>query len=196
MEAEVNSIGSFVRLTENQEWAAIVERAMLNGWRWEDIQNLWGPIYPWSVFISLLLLAGILYCALRIWQIRRIEYHQFHRESHPIEAEDKPRTQLRWNRVMEHASSKEEHEWRLAILEADIMLNELLDVRGYKGETMADKMKQVVRADFNTIDDAWEAHKVRNKVAHEGSQTPLSEQEKNRVIGLYARVFREFGFIE
>lgn len=193
---ELNSVGSFVRLTENQEWAAIIRREVLTGWRWETIQDLWGPLYPWTVFFSLILLAGILYCALRIWQIRRIEYHHFHRESHPIAAEDIPRTHLRWRRVMEHASSEEEHQWRLAILEADIMLNELLDLRGYKGETMGDKMKQVVRADFNTIDDAWEAHKVRNKVAHEGSQVPLSEQEKNRVIGLYARVFREFGFIE
>ena len=76
------------------------------------------------------------------------------------------------------------------------MLNELLDVLGYRGETMADKMKQVVRGDFNTIDLAWEAHKVRNRVAHEGAEHLLSGREARRVISLYEQVFREFKFIE
>ena len=75
------------------------------------------------------------------------------------------------------------------------MLNELLDLQGYKGETMAEKLKQVSRTNFNTVDDAWEAHKMRNKVAHEGVEYHIDEREKNRVINLYQRVFKEFGFI-
>ena len=85
---------------------------------------------------------------------------------------------------------------RLAILEADIMLNELLDLQGYKGETMADKMKQVDRAGFNTIDLAWEAHKIRNRIAHEGAEHELSAREARRVIDLYERVFKEFRIVE
>ena len=38
-----------------------------------------------------------------------------------------PRTQLRWNGILEEANSDDERKWRLAILEADIMLNELLE---------------------------------------------------------------------
>ena len=83
----------------------------------------------------------------------------------------------------------------MSILEADILLNELLDVLGYRGETMADKMKQIVKADFNTIDLAWEGHKIRNRIAHDGAQFPLSARDARRVIGLYEQVFREFKFI-
>ena len=86
--------------------------------------------------------------------------------------------------------------WRLAILEADIMLNELLDLQGYKGETMADKMKQADRANFNTIDAAWEAHKVRNRIAHEGEGHEISAREARRVIDLYERVLKEFRIVE
>ena len=75
------------------------------------------------------------------------------------------------------------------------MLNELLDLQGYKGETIADKMKQVDRAKFNSIDAAWEAHKIRNRVAHEGTTADLDAREARRVIGLYERVFKEFHYI-
>ena len=75
------------------------------------------------------------------------------------------------------------------------MLGELLDSLGYKGETMADKMRSVDRANFNTIDLAWEAHRARNQIAHEGLQQPLAAREARRIIGLYERIFREFRFI-
>lgn len=185
----------FVEVTEQPEWAAIAQREVRTGWTPETVFLVWGGLYPLAIIVSLLLAVGIAYCAIRISQIRKIEHANFHKHAHSVHHEDIPRTRLRWNRIMEHANSGDEHQWRLAILEADIMLNELLDVQGYKGETMGEKMKMVNRANFNSIDEAWEAHKVRNRVAHEGSENPLTEREKNIVISQYARVFKEFGFI-
>jgi len=34
---------------------------------------------------------------------------------------------------------------------------------------MGDKLKAVEKSDFNSIELAWEAHKARNMIAHEGS---------------------------
>jgi hypothetical protein len=115
---------------------------------------------------------------------------------HPVAAHDVSRIQLRWNGIVEEANSDDERKWRLAILEADIMLNELLDVQGYRGETMADKMKKVDRGSFRSIDAAWEAHRVRNQIAHQGSAHLLSGREARHVIGLYEEVFREFKVVE
>ncbi len=158
--------------------------------------------HNWSVFVavsmllSLLLSTGMIYCFIRIRQVRHQERLKFQAAEHTVVAHDLPRTQLRWNRIIDQASSSSEQNWRLSILEADIMLNELLDMEGYKGETMADKMKQVDRAVFNTIDQAWEAHKIRNQIAHEGANYHLDEREVRRVIALYGRVFREFKLIQ
>ena len=68
------------------------------------------------------------------------------------------------------------------------MLDELLTVQGYHGDTVGDKMKQVERSDFNTIDLAWDAHKVRNRIAHEGSEHDLNAREVRRVIALYPQL--------
>ncbi|MBI5003953.1 hypothetical protein HZC00_02575 [Candidatus Kaiserbacteria bacterium] len=156
----------------------------------------WISFVVFSTLVSLCLIAFIIYCSMRIKQIRANEEEKFAASAHTITSQDVSRTQMRWHRITEQIHSDGEQNWRLAILEADIMLGELLDVLGYRGETMGDKMRNVERADFNTIDMAWEAHRARNKVAHEGTSLLLNAREARRVIALYERVFREFQFIE
>jgi len=148
-----------------------------------------------TLLLSIPFLAVVIYCWLRILQIRRRERLTFRAAQRTVVSQDIPRTQLRWNRVVDQANSSNPESWRLAILEADIMLNELLDLQGYKGETIADKMKQVDRHKFNSIESAWEAHKIRNRIAHEGGLT-LTPREVRSAITLYERVFREFRYLE
>lgn len=163
---------------------------------YDTLMHDWGIFVALSLFVSLLMATLIIYCVIRILQIRHHERLKFEAAQATIASHDVPRSQLRWNRIREEVGSEDEQKIRLAILEADIMLNELLDTLGYKGETMADKMRQVDRANFNTIDLAWEAHRARNAIAHQGTGTTLTLHEARRIIGLYEKIFREFRFIE
>jgi hypothetical protein len=163
---------------------------------YDTLFNNWSTFVAFSLLVSLGLAALIIYCAVRMFQIRQIERQRFAAMQTSVASHDVPRTQLRWRRVLEQANSDQEQARRLSILEADIMLNELLDSLGYKGETMADKMRNVDRVNFNTIDLAWEAHKTRNRIAHEPDAHLMSVREIRRVISLYERIFREFRFIE
>ena len=86
-------------------------------------------------------------------------------------------------------------DWRQAIIEADVMLDDMLDKMGYPGVSIGDKLKNIEESDFETLDKAWEAHKVRNRIAHDGGEYKLSYDEVARVIGLYHDVFREFYWI-
>lgn len=156
----------------------------------------WALFVAISIMFSLLLGVACIYCAIRILQVRHTERARHKAYAHTVAVKDVPKTQLRWNRIREQIASGDEKQWRLAILEADIMLSELLDVQGYKGETMADKLKQVTRTNFNTVDQAWEAHQVRNRIAHEGSTLHLDERLARRTISMYEHVFREFKFVE
>jgi len=82
------------------------------------------------------------------------------------------------------------------VLEADIILGEMLEKMGYiKGETIGDKLKTIEQSDFNSLDQAWEAHRIRNMIAHGGSDYILTEREAKRVIGLYEQVFKEFRYV-
>jgi len=150
-----------------------------------------------STLLSLLFLSGIVYSVIRLNQItakRRKTEHQ--RESPAYAAAvAKERVNTRWERVIAHVQSENASDWRLAILESDIMLAELLERMGYAGENVGEKLKTIEQSDFNTIEDAWEAHKVRNLIAHQGSDYLLSKREAQRVVSLYANVFREFRYI-
>ncbi len=101
----------------------------------------------------------------------------------------------KWKQIVEHAESDIPSNWRLAIIEADIMLDDLLFQLHLPGDTMGEKLKAVEKSDFNTIENAWEAHKTRNMIAHEGSDFLLSKRETLRIISLYESVFKEFHMI-
>ena len=113
----------------------------------------------------------------------------------PPAPRDVSRNVMRWRRIVEEAGSETEQNWRLAILEADIMLGEVLDNLSLPGETIGDKLKAVERSDFTTVDLAWEAHKIRNQIAHEGSSFLLNQRETKRILSLYQAVFEEFHII-
>jgi hypothetical protein len=96
--------------------------------------------------------------------------------------------------VRELANTTNESDWRLAILEADIMLNDLLKEQGYRGEGIGERLRDANPLQFATLDLAWQAHKVRNDIAHAARDFHLSQREANATIDLYRRVFEEFNF--
>lgn len=100
-----------------------------------------------------------------------------------------------WDRIIDLVSTSNENDWRQAILEADIILDRLLDHMGYTGAEVGEKLRSAQIGDFVTLDAAWEAHKVRNRVAHDGLAYTLNRREAIRVLGLFEKVFREFNFI-
>jgi len=96
---------------------------------------------------------------------------------------------------MEHVESANANDWRLAILEADIMLDEFMENLGYHGDTLGEKLKKVEKSDMSSIDKAWEAHKIRNLIAHEGGDFVISHREARRVVNMYREVFEEYRYI-
>ncbi len=112
---------------------------------------------------------------------------------------EKPKTESlsnrRWANVQTLIKSYNQNDWKQAILEADTILEEMLEKIGYEGNTIGEKLKQVNPDDFITLNHAWEAHKMRNRIAHNDGRLKLSKNEAERVIELYKEVFSEFFYI-
>ena len=94
----------------------------------------------------------------------------------------------KWNVVSSYMNDEMEAMWRLGIIEADNLLYEVLDEKGYKGDTLGEMLKD---ANFRSLHQAWDAHKVRNRIAHDGSSYTLTDREARRVYHLYEEVMRE-----
>lgn len=163
-----------------------------------SLTNFWSV---WKWFAVALSLFAFAICVYSFFKLREIEEEEEKIFGHSPEDiflnEDvaKGNENEKWVKIMAHAHSENPAEWRLAIIEADIMLDELLNDLEYQGEGVGEKLKSVDPTDMLTLDKAWEAHKIRNRIAHSGQDFELSERETKRVIKLFEEVFREFGVI-
>ena len=149
-----------------------------------------------GMVVAIVLLVCVLYVRIRLIQVEhhgfleKEEEERLHRMEH-AEAEKNPR----WELISSLAGSSNESDWRRAIIEADIMLQALLVERGIPGETLGDQLKNANPLQFTTLDIAWEAHRMRNAIAHLGEAFPLSERDMRATIDQYRRVFEEFDYI-
>lgn len=153
--------------------------------------HAWG-IFGLAAVLSVLVGLGVIvYSSVRMYQIKAREDHEKYSTVAP-EVAEKNKDHSRWAHIKTLIESAQESDWRQAIIEADIMLEEVLNQAGYTGATVGDRLKT---AQFPSINDAWEAHKVRNEIAHQGSAYHLDDSFAYRTIQKYERVFKEFGEI-
>lgn len=147
------------------------------------------------IFLNIFLAVCILYIAMKIFKIRAEEIKELIEHTvRPGQEEPEKKESAIWKKITTLADSDNSSDWKLAIIEADKALDNMLSVIGYQGDGVGDKLMGVESGDFLSLDDAWEAHKIRNKIAHQ-SDFNLPEREVKRVIGLYEKAFREFDYI-
>ena len=146
-----------------------------------------------ALLIAAFFLILIIYWIMRIAKVREKDEQKLGKMI-AIEPVSKRKNE-KWEAVMHHIGSDNPSDWRLAIIEADNILDEMTQAIGYRGDDLGERLKQVKPGDFLTLQSAWEAHKVRNRIVHEGSDYVLDKKEAHRIIGLYEGVFREFDYI-
>lgn len=156
-------------------------------------------------FITIFFITIISYCAIRMLEIRKKEHahlhheiHEYakrHGEEHESHAAQNISQNSSWNKVLTYLASDSSSDWKLAIIEADTILDVLMKDLGFKGQSLGDRLKMSSQETFNGLSSAWEVHTIRNKIAHEGLNFELSKHEANRVIAIYESIFRQYGFI-
>lgn len=152
------------------------------------------------------LITIIIYSTIRIFEIRKKEHehlnheieeyahHQKTKHAQVVVERNISRNDV-WVKVLKNLESSNEGDWRMAIIDADKILDTLTDQLGLQGESLGEKLKSADRDRFKNLNQAWEAHNVRNRIAHEGTNFELTKREADRTIALYEKVFQEFGYI-
>jgi len=151
--------------------------------------HLWLWIIGLGYAFSIAGLFVVVYTTMRLFELRKREEIYY---STVVPAQGTMDVSPRWQHIVSLANGTGPSEWREAIIEADIMLDDILTRRGYVGDGVGEKLKSIEPSDLTSLQDAWEAHKVRNQIAHEGSAFALSESLAHRTIARFESVFREF----
>ncbi len=79
---------------------------------------------------------------------------------------------------------------QLAVLNADKLLDQALKARGFKGETMGDRLK-AARPSFKNNNAVWAAHKLRNQIAHE--EVAIKPQTIRQALSAFKSALKDLG---
>ena len=154
------------------------------------LTGLWIAITIIAYLISAAAIGLMVFSTIRMHQVEAEEDLKYATFKSEDEAEALTEHH-RWKHVRELIESASPNDWRQAIIEADIILDDMLVRLGYVGDSIGDKLKTVNPAQFRTVQEAWEAHKVRNDIAHMGSSFALTDHLAYRTILQYENVFKE-----
>jgi len=158
--------------------------------------TLWTVYSVLAFLLSAAIILGIIYSYIKISEYDEIASKRLLDEERKwAELYDGSIEDERWAGVQKHLASDNPNDWKLAIIEADVLLDRMLDKAGYTGTTIGDKLKNASTRSFTTLDDAWQAHRVRNQIAHGGADFVLTHKVAQETLIQYERVFREFSFI-
>jgi hypothetical protein len=96
---------------------------------------------------------------------------------------------------MRRIQTGDEANLKLALIEADKILDEILKIAGFRGSTMAERLQNLTPAQIPNINKLWLAHKVRNRIVHE-PDFALPREEVFEHIDEYYKAFKGFGLLE
>ena len=167
---------------------------------WHFITNpkLWSTLGIISTVLSLIFIGIIVFSIVRMREIQLEDKAEIRREIEKarIRNKEKERSENpKWHYILTLAESPNDSDWRVAIMEADSMMEDILRERGLSGSTLSELLEGAKESGYRSIQDAWDAHIIRNKIAHEGADFPLSQVEVRRVIKMYQNFFEELEVI-
>lgn len=95
-----------------------------------------------------------------------------------------------WGKIRERLEHMSEAEWKIAVIEADNLVDDLLRRMGYVGTSMGERLKSITPAQVQTLDAIWIAHKIRNRIVHD-PEARLLHKEAREAIGNFELFLRE-----
>jgi hypothetical protein len=119
-----------------------------------------------SGIVSSVAIVGILYVAIQTAKFRP-EIRTKVRLSHLQVVTDRERPlKKEWKALKEKLDVAGDNDAAMMVIEADALADKALKIFGARGETMGERIKFISGPDFKSTEDLWEAHKMRNQIAH------------------------------
>jgi len=95
-----------------------------------------------------------------------------------------------WNKIMKRLEGATEADYKLALIEADGMLDDVLKKLGYKGDSLGDRLKVITPEVISNLDDVWKAHNVRSCIVRDPNYQ-LTIEETKKVLAIYEKSFKD-----
>lgn len=91
-----------------------------------------------------------------------------------------------WEKIIRRLRKEGEAELKLAVIEADDLLNDVLERMGSPGETLGEKLKRLDKTTLPNLDEILEVHKIRSNIVHDPTYR-LSLEQARKVLRVYKK---------
>lgn len=151
-------------------------------------------LYWWkflAAFFSVIFIYGIIYSVYKSNKIFEMVHAYDAAQNAPAE---KNQNQEDWDKILAGGKSENENDRKQAVISADSLIEKILAMAGYSGENLGEKLKNIEPTDLDSLDALWEAHKTRNRIAHEAGYN-LSKEDSEQALNLFEKVLKELEYI-
>ncbi|HTY39898.1 MAG TPA: hypothetical protein VMC43_02315 [Candidatus Paceibacterota bacterium] len=102
----------------------------------------------------------------------------------------------RWQKILQGLQLGTPEAMRLAVIDADTLIDDALKNLGLPGEHMADRLSQfhLSSEEMHSLNGVWEAHRLRNEIVH----TPgfaVSGEDVQDALNKYEAFLKELGLV-
>ena len=95
-----------------------------------------------------------------------------------------------WSKIMARLNTGLESEYKLAIIEANSLMDDSLQKMGYKGDSLGEKLKNVPSLVLPNIKEVVEAHRIYGNIVHDPDYR-LSLEETKENLAVFEKTFQE-----
>lgn len=107
----------------------------------------------------------------------------------------KSKLKKKWNKITDGMKSDNESLWKVAIIEADNIIDDLIERMKYPGANMSERLDGINPGQIDNIEELRRAHAVRNRIIHE-ENFKLDKKHAAEIIGYYENFLRYFEVLE
>ncbi len=106
---------------------------------------------------------------------------------------DVEKYRTRWMAIEQSLERDSAMSHRMTIIDADKLVDQALKDKGFRGQTMGERLKSAKTA-LPHRDNIWQAHKLRNQVAHE-PDAKVSYDQARRALAQFKQTLKDLGAI-
>ena len=143
-----------------------------------------------SAFFILFIVFAALTTHYLEWRFYRSAWEFFSKR--PFRAK---RIDRQWNKILKRLEAAEESEYKLAVIEADNMMEASLKRMGYGGENLEERLDKLTPATLSNLEEVRRAHQIRNNIVYDPDYR-LSLEETKNVLDIYGQAFRDLQILE
>lgn len=154
-----------------------------------ELQRTLFPLKVFSIFVTLFLVIAIVLILFKT-QYLKLSFTQDWKDFLDYHTRANKKMERFWAKIMKRLETDSESEHKLAILEADEILDDTLEKMGFTGDTLKEKLEKIPSEVMPSLKQLNDARKIRDNILHD-PDFRLSSEQSRKVLEAYEQAFRE-----